>query len=427
MKPVTTTQSGSLLDVSIDAARRTDHHQWLTELTQLPTAAGCEQRVIHWVTQWFEQRPELAMQRDLHGNLTISLREAPASTRPLYFTAHMDHPAFVAERANDDGTVVLSFRGGVMADYFVDAAVQTCPGSGEPVQGKLLGKLEDKVRGFDAYRARFDGPAPHVGEVVRWDLPRAEVLPTQVTSTLPGSNAVECLHTDGCDDLAALAAALSALDELRLRQLAGETIGDVRVLLTRAEEIGFIGAIGACRDGTIPRGARVLALENSRSFADSPIGGGPIVRVGDRISIFTPQVTADVARVAEMIGGPTLPKASEKASALSSWRWQRKLMAGGACEASVFCAFGHAATCICLPLGNYHNMADLDAVQAGTFTGQPSVGREYIALSDYDGLVDLLVGCALRLTDADEAPGSTPTFRERLDGLWNDQSFVLGH
>jgi endoglucanase len=44
---------------------------------------------------------------------------------------------------------------------------------------------------------------------------------------------------------------------------------------------------------------------------------------------------------------------------------QRKLMPGGACEATAFGAYGYEATCICLPLGNYHNMADIDGVQAG--------------------------------------------------------------
>lgn len=390
------------------------------ELTQTPTAAGHEGRVIGWLLDWLDERPEIAIARDEYDNLTLSLRGAKVSDKPLYFTAHMDHPAFLVERVEDE-SVVLSFRGGVMADYFPDAGLEAWPeGADDPTPGVITEVLGEKVNDYPAYRATFESAAmPSAGTVVRWKLPRAEVIET---------DGVECLHTDACDDLAALAAALAAFDELRLRQLAGESIGDVRVLLTRAEEVGFIGAIGACRAGTIASGARVLALENSRSFADSPIGGGPIVRVGDRISIFTPQVTADVARVAEAIGGPAVPRASEKIDPAKAWRWQRKLMAGGACEASVFCSFGLAATCVCLPLGNYHNMADLGAVQAGRFEGVPRVGREFIGLRDFEGLVDLLVGCGLRLTDVGATTGSggsTPTFRERLDTLWRDRCSVL--
>ena len=98
--------------------------------------------------------------------------------------------------------------------------------------------------------------------------------------------------------------------------------------------------------------------------------------------------------------------------------WQRKLMAGGACESTVFCAAGYEATCICLPLGNYHNMADLAAVQAGKNETPPRVGPEFISLSDYRGLVDLLVACGTSLPEA--GPVS-----ERIEKLWVERAFVL--
>ncbi|CAN0596878.1 unnamed protein product, partial [Laminaria digitata] len=176
----------------------------------------------------------------------------------------------------------------------------------------------------------------------------------------------------------------------------GAARNDVRVLFTLAEEIGFVGAIGASRDGFMPKGSRIIALENSRAFPDSPIHGGPIVRVGDRISVFSPELTGAVAKVAERIaGGPALPKASEKQSEMPAWKWQRKLMAGGACEASVYCAYGYSSTCVCLPLGNYHNMAGLAEAQAGTHEGTPRVGREYVGIDDFHGMVDLLIGCGM--------------------------------
>jgi putative aminopeptidase FrvX len=226
-------------------------------------------------------------------------------------------------------------------------------------------------------------------------------------------------HTNACDDLAAAASALGALDALRRMGEGGEPVPDVRLLFTRAEEVGFIGAIAACRHGTIPEDARVIALENSRSFDDSPIGGGPIVRVGDRLSIFSPELTAAVASVAEKLGGPALPRASEKhADVKSGWRWQRKLMPGGACEATVFCSHALEATCLCLPLGNYHNMADLAAVQAGTNTSRPRVGREYISVGDFHALTDLLVACGKSL------PASSP-ISERIEKLWGERRWVL--
>jgi endoglucanase len=229
--------------------------------------------------------------------------------------------------------------------------------------------------------------------------------------------------------LAAAAAALAAFDALVTPPLRGgssvppesatESRGTpIRLLFTRAEEIGFVGALAACRAGTMPKNARVIALENSRSFDDSPIGGGPIVRVGDRLSIFSPSLTAAVAAVAERIAGGPPPTASQKLSSAPAWKWQRKLMAGGACEATCFCAYGYEATCVCLPLGNYHNMGDLAAVQAGTNTSPSRVAPEFISLSDFDGLVDLLVGCG-------ESLPAAPSVMPRLDTLWARNSFVL--
>src|SRR5690606_19566565 len=111
-------------------------------------------------------------------------------------------------------------------------------------------------------------PAAKKGDLVTWALPAAAIRAGR-------------LHAPACDNLAGVAAALAAFERsLRKRG------SDVRVLLTRAEEIGFIGAMAACRSGLIPKRARLIVLENSRSFADSPIGGGPIVRVGDKTSTF---------------------------------------------------------------------------------------------------------------------------------------------
>jgi endoglucanase len=137
------------------------------------------------------------------------------------------------------------------------------------------------------------------------------------------------------------------------------------------------------------------------------------------MSVFSPGLTAAVAKRAEDIaGGPATPLATQRA-ADRPWKWQRKLMAGGACEATVFCAFGYEATCLCLPLGNYHNMADLAAVQAKVNTQRPLVGPEFVSIADFDGLVDLLVACGQNLPAA-------ASIRERIDKLWNDRAFVLG-
>jgi putative aminopeptidase FrvX len=404
----------------ISPESRALHRQWLSELTRIPTAAGREERVIEWIRRWVDERDGLEISEDVHGNLTIAAAEpwtgaggtggtGGKGEAPIYFTAHLDHPAFVVERVIGPQTVQLAFRGGVMDDYFDQGRVVIHTARGD-IGATLTGSAEGGDTLFKRFTADLDDGASAddvtTADIATWELPEPEEIDG-------------IFHTNACDDLAAAAAALGALDELRARHAAGKPVGDVRILLTRAEEIGFIGAIGACRDKTMPLNSRVIALENSRSFDDSPLGGGPIVRVGDRLSIFSPALTAAVAqRAEEVAGGPSSPTAAQKMSDLPKWKWQRKLMAGGACEATVFCNAGYESTCVCLPLGNYHNMADLAAVQAGAHTGRPQVGREFISLSDYEGLVDLLVACGEQLT-AGGAMG------ERIEKLWNERRFVL--
>lgn len=411
------------------AAARDEHLAWLLEITQIPTAAGREQRVIHWIRQWVAARKDLRLIEDRAGNLVIQPARpwGKKGSRPIFITAHLDHPAFVVERIVGPQTVELSFRGGVMDVYFENARVVIHSDSGERHGASLSGEgsgvaATDGSRLFKTYLADIDdrpgedqmptGPDVRVGDVAVWALPPAEVLEDGT------------VHTAACDDLAALAAALSAFDTLRAQRSKGVSLEDVRLLFTRSEEIGFTGAIAACKLKTMPKGARVIALENSRSFADSPLGGGPIVRVGDRLSIFDPRLTAACAKRAEDISGnAAAPTAQQKHSDIAGWKWQRKLMAGGACEATVFCTYGYQATCLCLPLGNYHNMAHLAEVQAGTHDaaklGPPRVGREFIHKDDYFGLIDLLVAIGQSLPDADPA-------LERIEKLFVKTKQVLG-
>lgn len=381
---------------------------WLARLTQLPTVAGHESRVIAFVRQWVAQRAGMTLETDAGGNLVVQADPAWTSrtSPPVMFTAHLDHPGFVVQAVVGRETVVVEFRGGVREEYFAGAPIELHVDDGAPVAGRVLEPVEGSANVFRTFLAELAEPCDQVrpGQIATWAVGPSEVMDGR-------------LHAPACDDLAAVSAALEAMERLHQRREAGQRVLDVRLLFTRAEEVGFVGAIAACRAGTIPRGARLIALENSRSFADSPIGGGPIVRVGDRLSVFSPGLTAAVSACAEALGGPVHPAVTASVTA-RPWRWQRKLMPGGACEASVFCAFGYEATCLCLPLGNYHNMADLDAVQAGTHTGPARLAREVIALADYDGLVDLLVACGEQLDDA-------PALGQRFDALWAERAFVL--
>ncbi len=403
-----------------------DELRWLFDLTAIPTASGREQGVIRWIELWVEARPDLRLVRDGAGNLVIERADAkaPESVAPLFITAHLDHPAFVVERTIGPGAVGASFRGGVMDPYFRNAPVVVFPsgdGAAGPIRGTVVHK--EKREPFHQCVIELEGEGEasgpvRPGDIARWDLPEPAIEG-------------DVFHTHACDDLAAAAAALAALDRIRSRPETGHT----RLLFTRAEEVGFIGAIAACKQRTMPANSRVIALETSRSYPhDSPIGGGPIVRVGDRISTFSPSLTAAVARVAEKLAerraatnGAARPPTGTGSIAgraatgsTEGFKWQRKLMPGGACEASAFQAYGYEATCVCLPLGNYHNMADLEGVQRGDVTAVSAAraGREFISVSDYRGMIDLLEFCASGLAQAEP-------LAERMEKLFADKAFVL--
>lgn len=367
--------------------------RFLLEVTSLPVAAGHEGAAINLVENWVAARRHLELKRDKCGNLLIARRDFKKASRraaPLFFTAHLDHPAFVALSAKGR-EVKLEFRGGVHDVYFKGAAIEIFDSGLKRAYPAKVVSLDAAAKPFKTANALLSAPAPvGPGCIGRWRFPPAEVKKG-------------IAHTHACDDLAAVAAALTAYDLVsRDRRLAHAAL-----LLTRAEEVGFVGAIGAARGGFIPKNARLVCLECSRSFPhDSPIGAGPIVRVGDRMSVFTPGLTDLVSDLAA---------AYQKEN--PAFKYQRKLMPGGVCEASAFSFYGFRSTCLCLPLGNYHNMADIDGALKGK---KVRPGREFVAVSDFYGLVELLTVIAKRL-DA-----KRPSKRDSMEKIWAEKAFVLG-
>ncbi len=380
---------------AVTASMKRQHLAWLLDVTGIPTAAGREDRIISWVRHWVDDRPDLLIAEDRAGNLLITQRGASATRRPLFFQAHLDHPAFVVRQVFDSRRIELEFRGGVADAYFQDAKIDIFDSHDLAHTAKIT-RLQAQEKPFKLVTAELVEATDSIslGDVGRWALRGRGAMP-QVVDGL--------LHAPACDDLAAVAAALAAIDVLRQRG----GLMHVGALFTRAEEIGFVGTLAACREATLPKDARVICLENSRSFAESPIGGGPILRVGDKMSVFDPRLTNRISLIM-----------NEHASLNPSFKWQRRLMPGGTCEATAFSEYGYEATCLCLPLGNYHNQGDIDAVARGT--RQARVRPEVIAVADYHGLVEMLVVIAERLDDA-----TFVTMKQRVDKYLDELGYVV--
>jgi putative aminopeptidase FrvX len=342
------------------------------ELLSLPTVPFMEDLPLDHVVGFADDRPRLTRTVDAAGNVLVRYDGPGADTsHPLVLVAHLDHPGFaVDEVAGAD--VSMTFHGGLVAGHARPGSPLHLfrRGQVDPVgEAELVVADERAGRLTGASAVVTAGEADPAGFAM-WGFPGWSVVDGLITGRV-------------CDDLLGAAAALSTLDEV-----ARVAPDDVSVwgLFTRAEEVGFLGALAAIRLGTVPAGASVLSLECSKALPDAPQGGGVIVRVGDRMSIFDPGLS-EALRVA----------AEQAAADDSSIHHQRKLMDGGSCEATAFCASGYRASGLALPLGNYHNAAD-----AGPEAG---VAPETVAVDDLHAETALLTRLALDPSLLD--PGTT--------------------
>lgn len=358
-------------------ADRTTTESWLSALTNLPTASGREDAVVAWARAWAQRRSDLKVVTDTGGNLLIT--QKGRRTKPAVIAvAHMDHPAFVVSSIHGRDAA-YEFRGGVRPEYFEQARLEFVT-TKAVVRGSVV--AHDPKTGTGLIRIAGSGVV-EPGDVARWSFPNLRAKAGQFAAP-------------ACDDLAGCAAALAALDRAR----ANPALRHFGVLLTRAEEVGFVGAIHAAKVGTVPEDTRLLSIEASRASIEAPVGAGPVIRVGDASTVFDNEMTNLISWAAAADGLPH----------------QRRLMAGGSCEATAFGVYGYQAAGLCLPLDNYHNMGHLDEVEAGS--GTAATLPEVIALSDFHALIELLL-LSTQALDGDW------DLRPRLDRLYDDARHLL--
>ncbi len=352
----------------------------LRELLALPTAPFVEHAVMTYLETACSKLRHVVCARDRHGNLLVRYRNGMQRAAQLVFTAHTDHPGFVALRMLEPRTLLAAFRGWVEPEYFAKQRVRFWS-RGKWVAGRVQRVVKAAaIYGLIGRTGRPEEVAIRVpseiepGAAGMWDL---------TDPVLRG----ELVHARGCDDIAGCAALLAMLERLSKRAAKA----DVTVLFTRAEEVGFVGAIAAARDKSLPPTARIIAIETSKALPNARQGDGPILRVGDKSSIFSPELTAHCERVAKAL-----------AARRKSFAFQRKLMDGGTCESTAYLAYGYVATGICVALGNYHNM---DAEKR-------KIAAETIHLKDWRRMVDWFEALACT---ADEPGDGMGALRKAMD------------
>lgn len=370
----------------------------LCEVVNLPTAPFAERYVIAYIRRFVEARPALRLRSDRFGNLLVqytpSNRRGRNTGRSILFAAHMDHPGFVATEMTGPRRLRAAFRGWVRASFFAGRRVRFFS-EGRWIDGRIREVIPQTRKGTRAGRAAAS--ARSFGA----DAPPEAVLAKVAKAVAPGSPGMwglpdatirgHRLRARMCDDTAGLAAILCMLDAICRQPIRSRC----HAFFTRAEEVGFAGALAAVSDRTIPKNTIVVAVECSKAIPGVELGAGPVLRVGDKATVFTPPATAYCQVAAETL-----------ASRNRAFRFQRKLMDGGTCESTVYCHYGYDATGICLPLGNYHNMDE----------ARKRIGPETIDVRDFENLVRWFVALADRpRTTAYD--GRHPGLDDRLDAL----------
>ena len=315
----------------------------LRHIVSRPTAPFHEQAVAEAILGFLKELPHVSVRSDKYGNLVACYergggaghRQAPRHA----FAAHMDHPGWVRVDGAALGPVVQF------------------PDERHPMQ--FLGGIPEaclknpQVRGY--------------GRFAMWDLPEFRLREGLI-------------HARACDDLIGCAVIVAMFMDLEESEAHGACAG----LFTRGEEAGFVGALKLASSGLIPEGVTIVSIEASSERPPAKIGGGPILRVGDKSSIFESAATATLGQIAADSHIPV----------------QRCVMPGGTCEATAYQLCGFRSAALCVALGNYHNCGP-----------DQKIAAEYVSLSDVQELVRLCGRIAVNRAKKNQA---VKTLKKRL-------------
>jgi endoglucanase len=280
----------------------------LKRLLKQPTAPFHEYHVRAEIEDILGDVPQVKLKRDKFGNLLATYKNGSTRSKPTWvFGAHMDHPAFVQ---GDDGWQFL----GSSVIPEMDAAIKR-------------------------------GLRKSHGEIATWN------FPVKITNSR--------IEAAACDDLIGCAVIVMTL--LELARLDIKTT--VHAAFTRAEEVGWLGAWHLAQNWPFGKDSVFVSIETSRPVNGAVMGEGPMVRVGDRVSVFDSEAVAVLTTTA-------------KEQAI---RVQRCLLDAGACEATAVQAAGIRSVGISVPLGNYHNIGL-----------QRQIAPEFVMMDDVKSLIDLL-------------------------------------
>jgi len=302
------------------------------------------------------------------GNLIAGVRSFTELGRDfrIALMAHMDHPGFHLDRKLDPRTYECRWYGGAPWKGMSGKAVRLYdPQSrARSVRGRILPLPKHAHRQDDgtAFKVRFSRAIDEFSAASfgGFDFPAFRKV---------RRGRIELIRTRAADDLAGCVIALGALLDERAAKTRKPRLVSI---FTRAEEVGFVGCTHLLNSGRLPRGLWVISLEASKELPGAKAGLGPVLRIGDRATLFDSEFSALLWQTAQSLG--------------AKFKFQRRLMDGGTCEATPLSLHGFTVAGLAVPLLNYHNGDPQDRPAA-----------EAICLSDAEGARRLCHELAKRL------------------------------
>ena len=346
------------------------------DFLKTPTASFREQQVTAYIIDFCRQR-DIAVKQDEVGNLIVTYGPQYKNT-VLAFAAHMDHPGFIIETDSVRKRTTALFYGGVAESFFKHSKIRIVTPAGAVRGDVTRTQFDIKKRLRRVWLALEENV--HKGDWGMWDLPACRIRGDR-------------LYSRACDDLVGCVSMLMLLDELHRRKIHKQ----VKAVFSVAEEAGLHGAKHLCLTKKISKRTLIVAIETSGVVPSVKMGDGVVIRVGDRSSIFTPQLTDFLLEAAKRI------QSTDKA-----FKCQRKLMDAGTCESTVYNRFGYTNAAVCVPLGNYHNQ--------DRRTGK--IAAEYVSVSDLENMVKLFLSMVKNVQSAGAfLKQKRPTYKRSIGKL----------
>lgn len=331
----------------------------MEELFNLPTAPYRENWVLDYVKRELG-RLHVPFFTDKWGNIIAGTSHSKSlkESRRIGLLAHTDHPGFHLKKKKNRETWLARWYGGCPPDIHGAAvAIHNPSKPGTTVKGRVVSK-------------KMSGPSKKEF-LIKVDKSRNNGTAGELDKSCFGAfdfagfnRRTHRVYTRAADDLTGVAIILCTLARLSPAQR-NHMLG----IFTRAEEVGFRGTLGIIYEKLIGPGNKIISLEASSQRPGARVGKGPVIRLGDRRTLFDSVVTSRLDRASAQ-----LQKKHRK------FRVQRRIMDGGTCEATPFNLHDIKAAGLAIPLGNYHNQRP---------SGRP--GPEFIDIRDVEYAVDICV------------------------------------